>query len=319
MQDLNDILYFVQVVEQGTFTAASRALGVAKSQLSFRIARLEENLGVRLIQRTTRRLHVTDIGRLYYTECLQVISAAQQAQNVIEETQSAPRGRLLVGCPVLFGQALLAPVLTDYLKRFPEVQIDLGICGHQGDVLAEGFDIAFRVRQSVKDSSLIMRSFGMDPQLLVASPALLDGRVAPRHPKDLQRLPSVSVVGEDGRHFWSLTDRQGRSESIEHHPRLVTDDLHVLFRSVLGGVGMAQLPQWLCRKALAQGELVRLLAPYTLPPGNVHAVYPSRHGHTPALRSFIEFVARELPRILLSLQRQSNAYASDALVQAIQA
>ncbi|PWK86769.1 LysR substrate-binding domain-containing protein [Fulvimonas soli] len=303
MQDLNDIYYFVQVVELGTFTAASKALGVAKSQLSFRIARLEENLGVRLIQRTTRRSHVTDIGQLYYQQCLQILAAAQQAQNVIEEAQAAPRGRIRVGCPVLFGQLLLAPALVQYLRRYPDVHVDVDTCDHDADVVASGFDIAFRVRQSVKDSSLVVRSFGMDPQMLVASPALLKQLGRPQRPKDLKRLPSVGAVSTEGRHFWTLIGPDGRSIQVEHHPRLATDDLHLLFQAVTGGIAMAQLPAWLCHDAIGRGRLVPLLGAYTLPPGNVHAVYPSRHGHTPAVRSFIEFMAAELPRALQVLQR----------------
>ncbi|KRE94879.1 hypothetical protein ASG87_17335 [Frateuria sp. Soil773] len=306
MQDLNDIYYFVQVVEQGSFTAASKALGLAKSQLSFRIARLEQNLGVRLIQRTTRRSHVTDIGRLYYEQCLQILAAAQQAQRVIEDTQAAPRGRIHVGCPVMFAQLLLAPVLVDYLRQHPQVQVDLDLCGHQTDVVASGFDIAFRVRQAVKDSSLVVRSFGMDPQILVASPALLKRPARPKRPEDLQRIPSVSVAGTDGRHFWTLLGSDGKTHPVEHHPRLVTDDLQVLYQAVTGGVGMAQLPHWLCREPIARGQLVPLLPAYKLPPGNVHAVYPSRHGHTSAVRSFIDFVAEKLPLALQHAQLHSH-------------
>lgn len=316
MQDLNDIYYFVQVVELGTFTAASKALGLAKSQLSFRIARLEQNLGVRLIQRTTRRSHVTDIGRLYYEQCLQILAAAQQAQSVIEETQAAPRGRIHVGCPVLFAQLLLAPVLVNYLQRHPQVQVDLDICGHQVDVVASGFDIAFRVRQSVKDSSLVVRSFGMDPQILVASPALLTRQTQPKKPKDLQRIPSVSVVDTEGRHFWTLLGSDGKAQQIEHHPRLVSDDLQVLYQAVTSGIGMAQLPRWLCREPIARGQLVQLLPGYDLPAGNVHAVYPSRHGHTSAVRSFIDFVAREIPLALQHAQHHSHDDPARLVAQA---
>ncbi len=151
MQDLNDIDYFVQVVELGSFTAASKALGVAKSQLSFRVARLEASLGVRLIQRTTRRSHVSEIGRRYYEQCRLLLAAAAQTQRVIDDAQATPRGRIRVACPVLFAQLLLAPVLVDFLKQHPEVQVDLDICHHQADVIAGGYDIAFRVRDSVKD------------------------------------------------------------------------------------------------------------------------------------------------------------------------
>lgn len=301
MQDLNDIVHFVQVVEQGTFTGASKALGVAKSQLSFRIARLEADLGVRLIQRTTRRSHLTEVGRLYYEQCLQILAAARQAQSVIEETQGAPRGRIHVGCPVLFAQMLLAPVLVRYLQRYPQVEVDLKICGHQADVVASGFDIAFRVRQSVKDSSLVLRSFGMDPQLLVASPALL-ARRWPQQVGELVGIASVGVVGTEGRHFWTMVSPSGRTQSVEHHPKLISDDLQVLFQAVIGGIGAAQLPQWLCREPLARGELVQLLPGHALPPVNVHAVYPSRHGHTSAVRSFIEFVSSALPQVLHDAQ-----------------
>jgi DNA-binding transcriptional LysR family regulator len=302
VQDLNDIYYFVQVVELGSFTAASRSLGVAKSQLSFRVARLEANLGVRLIQRTTRRSHVSEIGRRYYEQCRLLLAAAEHTQQVIDEAQAAPRGRIHVACPVLFAQLLLAPVLVDYLRQHPDVQVDLDICHHQADLIAGGFDIAFRVRDSIKDSSLVMRSYGMDPQILVASPDLLRRQGHPTLPQELKPLASVGVVSGDGRHFWHLASGDGRAEQVEHHPSLVSDDLHVLYQAVIGGVGIAQLPQFVCRRPIAEGRLVPLLPAWSLPAGNVHAVYPSRHGHTPALHSFIEFVGQHLPRILRDTQ-----------------
>jgi len=131
MQDLTDIYYFVQVVELGSFTAASKALGVAKSQLSFRVARLERNLGVRLIQRTTRRSNVSEIGRRYYEQCRLLLAAAEQAQYVIDVARAAPRGRIHVACPALFAQLLLGPILVEFLKRHPEVQVDLDLTHHQ--------------------------------------------------------------------------------------------------------------------------------------------------------------------------------------------
>lgn len=302
MQDLTDIYYFVQVVELGSFTDASKALGVAKSQLSFRVARLEASLGVRLIQRTTRRSHVSEIGRRYYEQCRLLLAAAEQTQRVIDDAQAAPRGRIHVACPVLFAQLLLAPILVDFLRQHPDVQIDLDICHHQVDVIAGGYDIAFRVRDSIKDSSLIMRSYGMDPQMLVASPDLLRRQGQPLQPVDLKRLSSVGVINTDGRHFWHLQASDGRTQQIEHHPSLVSDDLQVLYQAVIGGVGMAQLPQFVCHGPIAEGRLVPLLPAWSLPAGNVHAVYPSRHGHTPALRSFIEFVAQHMPQVLRRTQ-----------------
>ncbi|MEV8521372.1 LysR substrate-binding domain-containing protein [Dyella marensis] len=303
MQDLNDILYFVQVVEHGSFTGASRALGMAKSQLSFRVARLEEHLGVRLIQRTTRRSHVTEIGRRYYDQCRLMLAAAERAQEVIDDAQALPRGRLRVACPVMFAQLLLAPVLVGFLRRHPDVQVDLDICHHQVDVVANGYDIAFRVRASVQDSSLIVRSFGMDPQMLVASADLLQRIEPAQQPADLRHLPSVSTISAEGRHFWTLLDAAGHAQRVEHHPSLVSDDLQVLFQAVTGGLGIAQLPRFICREPVARGQLVPVLPAWSLPPGNVHAVYPSRHGHTPAMRCFIDYMAEHLPDMLAQAQR----------------
>ncbi len=307
MQDLTDIYYFVQVVELGSFTAASKALGVAKSQLSFRVARLETSLGVRLIQRTTRRSHVSEIGQRYYEQCRQLLAAAEQTQRVIDEAQAAPRGRIHVACPVLFAQLLLAPILVEFLRRHPEVQVDLDICHHEVDVIAGGYDIAFRVHDSLKDSSLVMRSYGMDPQVLVASPELLRRQGQPTRPTDLKRLSSVGVINAEGRHFWHLQAADGRAQQVEHRPSLTSDDPQVLYQAVVGGIGAAQLPQFICREAIADGRLVPLLPAWSLPAGNVHAVYPSRHGHTPALRSFIDFLAQSMPQALRRTQQGAPA------------
>lgn len=302
MQDLNDIYYFVQVAERGSFTAASKALGIAKSQLSFRVARLEASLGVRLIQRTTRHQHVTGIGQRYYERCRLLLAAAEHTQQLIDDAQTAPRGRIHVACPVLLAQLLVAPVLVDYLREHPDVRVEMDIRDHQVDVIAGGYDVAFRVCGSIQDSSLVVRSYGMDPHMLVASVDLLRRHGHPTQPADLQPLPSVGASAAEGRHFWHLQSTGGKVWRAEHHPRLVSDDLQVLARAVLAGIGVAQLPRFFCRTAIAEGRLVALLPDWSPPPGNVHAVYPSRHGQTPALRSFMDFMADHLPRALLDVQ-----------------
>jgi DNA-binding transcriptional LysR family regulator len=317
VQDLNDIFYFAQVVEHGGFTAASQVLGVAKSLLSFRVARLEKTLGVRLIQRTTRRASVTELGRTYYEQCRLMLDAAAQAQEVIEVAQGAPRGCIHVASPVLFAQLLLGPVLIEFLQRYPDVQVNLDICRHQIDVVGGGYDIAFRVRPVVKDSSLVVRSFGLDPQILVASPALARRHGMPSCPTGLARVASVGVIAADNRHVWTLTDAEGNARHVEHHPKLATDDLQVLYQAVLSGVGMAQLPAFVCREAIRDGLLVQLLPSWTLPPGNVHAVYPSRHGQIPAVRCFIDYVAQTLPHALERVQQGLTPVAIGPALRAV--
>jgi DNA-binding transcriptional LysR family regulator len=313
MQDLNDIHYFVQVVEHGTFSAASKTLGIARSQLSFRIARLEESLGVRLIQRTTRHFHVTELGQRYYEQCLQILAVVKQAQKVVDDVQGKPKGRLRVGCPVSFDHLLLAPILIGYLKHNPGVHIDLDICHHQMDIVEAGYDVAFRVRPSLKDSSMVVRSFGLDPHILVASADLAKQWGLPKSPCDLRRFPSIDNISNEGRHFWSLQQAKDDPIQIEHHPSLITDNLQVLFQAVHAGVGVSQCPEFLCRPYLATGELVRFLPDWSLPPGNVHAVYPSRHGQMPALRDFIAYTTRHMPKLLEKLHRDFNSAATHQL------
>jgi DNA-binding transcriptional LysR family regulator len=307
MQDLNDIHYFVQVVEHGTFSAASKTLGIAKSQLSFRIARLEESLGARLIQRTTRHFHVTALGKRYYEQCLQILAAVNQAQKLVDDVQGKPQGRIRVGCPVSFDHLLLAPIIIGYLKHNPGVHIDLDTCHHQMDIVEAGYDIAFRVRPSLKDSSMVVRSFGLDPQILVASPDLLKQLGEPKSPDDLRRFPSVDTISNEGRHFWCLQKAKDAPIQMEHHPNLITDNLQVLFQGIHAGVGVSQCPEFVCRPYLARGELVRVLPHWSLPPGNVHAVYPSRHGQIPALRDFIDYTAQHMPKLLEKLHRDSDS------------
>ncbi|MBN8735652.1 MAG: LysR family transcriptional regulator [Xanthomonadales bacterium] len=306
-QNLTDIFYFVQVVRHGSLTRAAQELGVAKSRLSTRLARLERQLGVRLIQRTTRRLHVTDVGHSYFDHCRGVLEAAERAQDVIDDAKAAPRGRIRVAAPSSFVQMLLEPILLDFMERNPEVQIDLDPARQEAGVVADGHDVVFRVRTSLEDSSMVARSFGLDPQVLVGAPALLKRVDGLRRPSDLKNLSSVATPPPPaGRHFWLLRHAEGGTETqVEHHPRLVSDDLLLLRRAAIGGVGIVQLPEFICRAGLQSGSLKRVLPKWELPPGNVHALYPTRRGHTPALRSFIEYVALRVPQALEDLQRRA--------------
>ncbi|MBS0380904.1 MAG: LysR family transcriptional regulator [Proteobacteria bacterium] len=302
-QNLTDIFYFVQVVQHGSLTGAARALGVAKSRLSSRLAHLEQQLGVRLIQRTTRRLHVTEVGHSYCEHCRSLLDAAEQAQHVIDDAKDAPRGRIRIASPSSFVQMLLGPILVGFLDLHPAVQIELDMTNRPVDVVADGYDIAFGVRASLEDSSLVVRSFGFDPHVLVGAPALLERAGRLHKTSDLKHLPSLATTAPSGRHFWMLRqDKDGAGTQVEHHPKLVSDDLLMLRQAAILGVGIAQLPEFVCREALQRGVLKRVLPNWKLPPGNVHAVYPTRRGHTPALRSFIDHVALHLPDMLSELQ-----------------
>lgn len=302
MQDLNDLYYFVQVVEHQGFAPAGRALGSPKSKLSRRIALLEARLGVRLIQRSTRRFAVTEIGQAYYRHCLAMLVEANAAQEVIDRVSAEPQGTVRMSCPTALLDYQLGDVLARFMAACPRVQVQLDSTNRRVDVIGEGFDMAIRVRfPPLEDTDLVMRVLGDSTQRLVASPGLLKARglVAPLLPADLGHLPSLDEGPPHREHAWHLLDPDGASAVVQHTPRLITDDRLALRLAALQGVGVVQLPTMMVRQDLAQGLLVDLLPQWRPRPGIVHAVFPSRRGLLPAVRELIDFLALEFARLAL--------------------
>lgn len=213
MHDLNDMYYFAEVVERGGFAAAGRALGIPKSRLSRRIAELEGKLGVRLLQRTTRRLSLTDAGETFLRHCQSVREAAQNAQAAIEQTQREPSGTVRVSCPVTLSQGIVGALLPEFLRRHPKVRIEMMVSNRTINLLEEGIDVALRVRVSLDDSgSLVVKRLGMTRQVLVASPELLMRQGTPETLEDLTRLDSIAMSAPDGRATWHLTGRKAHTK-----------------------------------------------------------------------------------------------------------
>ncbi len=210
LHDLNDLRFFAAVVEHRGFSAAGRALGTPKSRLSKRVAQLEERLGVRLLQRTTRRFAVTDIGERFYAHCRAALEEAQAAQDVVDELRAEPRGIVRVSCPTSLVQTIIAHVLPDFLTQCPKVQVRVLATNRRVDVIGEGFDLAIRVRNKLDtDATLVLRTFGQSRVLLVASAAFLDLNGRPQQPDDLERLPLLSMLEHDGAQIVELSDADG--------------------------------------------------------------------------------------------------------------
>ncbi len=292
MYDLNDLFFFAQVVDHRGFAAAGRALGLPKSKLSRRIALLEERLGVRLIQRSTRRFAVTDVGADYYRHCKAMLVEADAAQESIELTRAEPQGVVRLSCPVALLHYQVGQMLADFMAQCPRVEVHLEATNRRVDVIAEGFDLALRVRfPPLEDSELVMKVLGESRQCLVASPAFLARHGAPRVPADLAGLPSLDLGRPDREHVWRLDGPDGASAAIDHAPRLVTDDLIVLRRAALSGVGIVQMPTLMVSEDTAAGALTPVLPQWRPRSGIVHAVFPSRRGLLPAVRELIDFLA----------------------------
>ncbi|ANQ86156.1 LysR family transcriptional regulator [Azoarcus olearius] len=292
MEDLNDLYYYVRVVDNGGFAAAGRALGLAKSKLSRRIALLEERLGVRLIQRSTRHFSVTEIGQTYYEHCRAMLVEAEAAQEAIERTRAEPRGVVRMSCPIAILHAHVGRMLAEFLAAHPQVELHLEATNRRVSPLNEGFDLALRVRPPpLADSELVLRVLSDRSQCLVASPALIGALGAPAAPADLDRYPSLALGPPQDDHLWTLYGPDAAQATLHHRPRLITSDMVALKRAALAGVGVVQLPTLMVCDELAAGSLVRLLPQWAPRREIIHVVYPSRRGLLPAVRALIDHLA----------------------------
>lgn len=294
MQDLNDFQLFARVVEHGGFAAAGRALGLPKSKLSRRIGQLEERLGVRLIQRSTRRFAVTEIGQEFYRHCVAMLVEAEAAQEVIERSRSEPQGIVRVSCPPTLVCYQVADMIARFMAKNPRVVVHLESTSRRIDPISDGIDIAIRVRfPPIEESEHVMRILGDSTQRLVASPSCVASLKGEMVPAGLGSLPSVGFGPAHHAHEWRLEGPDGATVSVPHTPRLVTDDIAQLRSAALLGVGVAQLPSMVVDDDLAEGRLLDILPDWRPRAGIVHAIFPTRRGLLPAIRGLIDHLAEE--------------------------
>ncbi|ALI03189.1 HTH-type transcriptional activator AaeR [Pseudomonas sp. FW306-02-F02-AA] len=297
MEDLNTLYYFTQVVEHGGFAAAGRALDMPKSKLSRRISQLEERLGVRLIHRTSRHCSLTEIGQAYYQRCLAMRVEAESAAELIERNRSEPQGLVRISCPTALLNSWVGPMLTRYMLKYPLVELFIESTNRRVDVIHEGFDIALRVRfPPLENTDLVMKVLGNSTQSLVGCPVYIEHLSSPALPADLSGLPSLHWGAAQREYQWELFGPDAATALIRHHPRLVTDDLIALRQAVLAGVGIAHLPTVVVREDLAAGRLVELVPGWAPRCGIVHAIFPSRRGLLPSVRTLIDFLGEEFSR-----------------------
>jgi DNA-binding transcriptional LysR family regulator len=286
--DLNEMLVFARVVQAGSFTTAAAKLGMPKSTVSRRVTDLEERLNARLLNRTTRKLSLTDVGRTYYDYAARIAGEIEDAERAVSSLQETPRGVLRVTAPV--NAAFLAPIVADYLKRYPEVRLDLYCTGRRVDLIEEGFDLGIRAG-TLADSTLIARSLGNATWFLVATPGYLKKRGRPRSPDDLKRHDYLSFgVGPT-----ALRLQKGESSTqLTLDTRLLVSDMDILHESVAAGLGIGLLPAFQCLEDLRARRFERVLPDWTAPPTPVHVVYPSTRHLSPKVKSFIDHLTAHM-------------------------
>lgn len=289
--DLNQAAVFVKVVQAGGFSAAARLLGLPTSTVSHRVAMLEKRLGVTLLQRTTRRLHLTDAGQVYFDHASAGLVQMFDAEAAVTEATAEPRGLLRVTAPVDIGDQILASILCKMRSQWPKVDVELVLMNRYVDLVAEGIDVAIRTG-SLQDSTLIARHAGIARWMAYASPdylagaATIDSPQALRHHRCLQFTPL-------GREIWTLYGSES-SLTVPMSGQTVVNDIGLIMALTLAGEGVALLPVYLCRQACDEGRLVKVLPEWHAKADPIHVVYPRQRFMAPKLRAFIEVAVEEL-------------------------
>lgn len=286
--DLGEILVFTQVVRGGSFTAAARALDMPKSTVSRKVAELEARVGARLLQRTTRSVSLTDVGRAYYERCARIIVELEEAEQVVSQMQATPRGLLRISVPLSF--AVLGPLIAEYLRRYPDVQVEVFSTGRRVDLIEERYDLALRAGPP-PDSTLIGRKVGVVRRCVLGAPALVE-RIGPLdEPMALQRQDCLVFTPEGT--TWTLAAGT-KAVDVSVAPRFCANDYDLLRAVARGGFGLALLPEYQCIEDVKAGRLTRVLDAWSAREVPVYALYPSARHLSPKVIALLDLLRERL-------------------------
>lgn len=289
--DLNAAHLFVEVVQRGSFTNAAKALGLPKSTLSRRIGDLETRLGARLLQRTTRKLSLTDLGAAYFERVNRIVSELSEAEAAVLDAQNTPRGVLRLTAPPDLGMVMLPKLLPEFTALYPEVRVVLELSGRHVDLVEEGFDVALRAGHLV-DSSLIAKAIATNSMAVYAAPEYLDARGTPERLEDLAAHDCL-VFGATPERKWHF-ERNGRTHEVAITGRIAAQDFGYLRFATLAGGGIALLPNMLVGPDVHFGRLRQLLTDFTYAQDTLYVVYPSRNFLPAKTRAFVDFITEQV-------------------------
>jgi DNA-binding transcriptional LysR family regulator len=288
--DLNEITVFTSVVQAGSFTAAAKALGMPKSTVSRKVSDLEARLNARLLQRTTRKLSLTDAGRTYFDYGVRIVHEIEQAESAVGSLQDTPRGLLRVTAGP--NGAWLGEIIADFLRKYPEVQLELLCTGRSVDLVEERFDLGIRAGV-LADSSLIARSLGSVTWFLVAAASYLKKHRRPRAPEDLKDHDCL-IFGTGSTSVNLRLQNGDDTKQVAVAARVLVSDMDIVRSAAVAGLGIAMLPAYLCVEDVRAGRLERVLREWAAPPTPVHVVYPSARLLSAKVKTFIEHLQKRM-------------------------
>ena len=287
--DLNDMMVFLAVVETGSFTLAAERLGIPKANVSRKVSRLEQRLAVTLLERSTRSQHLTEAGSRYLVHCKRVHEELDLANASVSEILHSYKGTIKVGASVSSGQLVLKPALAKFMHQYPDLKIQLNLVNRRVDLIEEGFDVLIRIGK-LNDSTLIAKKLGTIKRRLFASPAYMAQQGNPKTVQHLENHHLLVMNPTNNEPKLALTSLQGEHFTVNCVPRLLVDDFSIIKQSLVDGLGIAVLPDYMSRKDVAAGKLVNILPNWGMEDVDVYALYPRNRAKIPKVRAFLDFV-----------------------------
>jgi len=285
-----EMALFARTVEEGSFSAAARALDLTPSAVSKQIRRLEDRLGVRLFNRTTRRISLTEAGRAFYGYCERIVRELDEAEEAVSALGERPRGRLRVAATVSFARVEILPRINEFLERYPDVGLDVELTDRQVDLIEEGFDVAVQWREQVEDPSMVARRLCVNRRIICAAPAYIRRHGLPREPEELLEHNCLTLSELHEFNDWEFTDDEHGRRVLHVSGSFSANNADALYEAALAGVGLARLSTWLVMPDIRAGRLVPVLPAYRHEHSAFYVVYPHRTHLSGKVRAFVDFL-----------------------------
>jgi len=293
MLDLNQLAVFIRVVDEGSFTAAGKALNMPKSRVSRMVADLESNLGVRLLQRSTRQISLTQVGADYYDNCKHMVGDIMDVHTRISDQQDKPHGLLRIAVPMVVGAGIFGGFVARFQQMYPDVKVEVVHTDRQVNLIEEGFDLGMYMGQ-LPESSLVARTIGQTDTILCASPEYLALHGVPESPAKLSELDFVKVGDGMQAEVLEMVHENGDKTAVKVEPSIVTNNISVAINCIVSGAGVGQIPMFMAGDYIMSGRMQLLFPDWTVKPESISVVYPSRQYLSLKVRKFIDYLVAEI-------------------------